>query len=277
MGDGSCQQNSSQFNKFLERAINDFTSAMAEFKQIATSLKQAGKIQKVAIFVPPTGNATSSKPVVPADGVYSAMMASIMLGMGRTEAAREKAQEALRLLATHEKDLKFYWATAEANYVLRNYDVAIASSDKALQLDPEHLGVHLYRGRCYFEKGDYDPALLDFNKVIELAPKFTEVYYDRGLTYYYKHDYDRTIADFDKLILLNPKATMAYIYRGGAYVGKDDNNRAVADFSEAIQLQPDFKPTYQVRAKAYERIGDKVKAQADLDKAAELEKQKVKP
>lgn len=43
----------SRFNKFLERAVNDFNSAMAEFKQVAASLKQAGKIQPAPIFVVP--------------------------------------------------------------------------------------------------------------------------------------------------------------------------------------------------------------------------------
>lgn len=275
IGDKTCySRDPSRFNKFLEYAVNDFTAAMAEFKQIATSLKQAGKIQQAA---PLTGDATSSKPVEPADGVHSAMISSIMFGMGRTEAAREKAREALRLLATHKEDLEFYWATAEANYVLGNYDVAIANSNKALELDPEHLGVHLCRGRCYFRKRDYDLALIDFNKAIELAPKFTEVYFDRGLTYYDKHDYDRAIADFDKVTELNPKATGAYIMRGGAYFEKGDNDRVIAEFSEVIRLQPGYIPAYQIRAKAYEKIGDKVKAQADRDKAAELEKQKAKP
>jgi len=277
-GDRKCNSHDpSRFNEFLEHAVNDFTGAMAEFKQITTSLKEAGKVQRDAAAMPPTGDATSPKPLEPADGVYSAMISSIMFGMGRTEEARERAKEALRLLATHKEDFKFYWATAVANYVLGNYDVAIANSNKALQLDPEHSGVLVCRGRCYFRKGDYDLALLDFNKAIELAPKVVEVYYDRGVTYYDKHDYDRAIADFDKVTQLNPNATGPYIYRGYVYSDKGDDNRAVAEYSEAIRIEPDYILPYQLRAEAYEKIGDKVKAQADRDKIAELEKQKAKP
>lgn len=46
----------SRFNKFLERAVNDFRSAMAEFKEAAHSLKQAGKIQRGPVFVVPPAN-----------------------------------------------------------------------------------------------------------------------------------------------------------------------------------------------------------------------------
>jgi len=278
VGDRNCYpQDPSPFNKFLERAVNDFSGAMTEFRQIAASLKQAGRVQQEAAFGPPTDGATSSKPLEPADGVYSAMISSIMFGMGRKEEARERAKEALLLLATHKEDFKFYWATAEAHYVLGNYDVAIANANKALQLDPEHSGAHVCRGRCYFRKADYDLALIDFNKAIELAPKVIEVYYDRGLTYYDKHDYDRAIADFDKVIQLMPNATGAYINRGGAYFEKGDYNRVIADFSEVIRLLPDYIPAYQIRADAYEKMGEKEKAQANRDKAAELEKQKAKP
>ena len=37
------------YTKFLVRAVNDFDGAMAEFKQIAASLKQSGKIQQAPI------------------------------------------------------------------------------------------------------------------------------------------------------------------------------------------------------------------------------------
>lgn len=46
----------SRFNKFLERAVNDFDSALAEFKQLTASLKQAGKIQQAPMSMVPPGN-----------------------------------------------------------------------------------------------------------------------------------------------------------------------------------------------------------------------------
>lgn len=51
----------SRFNKFVERAVNDFTGTMAEFKQIAAALKDAGKIQQEAAFAPPTTEAEEQK------------------------------------------------------------------------------------------------------------------------------------------------------------------------------------------------------------------------
>lgn len=49
----------SRFNKFVERAVNDFPGTLAEFKQTAASLKQAGKTQPTAAFAPPTSGSSN--------------------------------------------------------------------------------------------------------------------------------------------------------------------------------------------------------------------------
>ena len=44
-GEKQCQVNNpTPYNKFLERAVNDFGGAMAEFKQTAASLAQSGRV-----------------------------------------------------------------------------------------------------------------------------------------------------------------------------------------------------------------------------------------
>lgn len=44
------------FYKFLKRAVNDFDGAMAEFKRIAASLKQYGRVEQAPVsLLPPTG------------------------------------------------------------------------------------------------------------------------------------------------------------------------------------------------------------------------------
>ncbi|HWN11073.1 MAG TPA: hypothetical protein VNO50_17675 [Pyrinomonadaceae bacterium] len=55
--DRKCQiKNQKPYSQLLERTINDFEGAVAEYKQLVDSLKQAGKIQQApAILSPPTG------------------------------------------------------------------------------------------------------------------------------------------------------------------------------------------------------------------------------
>lgn len=55
--DKKCRvDNQKPYSQFLERTLNDFDGAVAQFKQLAEALKQAGKIQQAPLFVvPPTG------------------------------------------------------------------------------------------------------------------------------------------------------------------------------------------------------------------------------
>jgi hypothetical protein len=54
--DKNCRvDNQKPYSKFLERTVNDFNGAMAEFKQLTASLKQSGKIQQTPAFVSPPG------------------------------------------------------------------------------------------------------------------------------------------------------------------------------------------------------------------------------
>jgi len=57
--DRKCQvSNQKPYSTLLERAVNDFGGAMAEFRQLAASLKQAGKVQEApAVVLPPSGMA----------------------------------------------------------------------------------------------------------------------------------------------------------------------------------------------------------------------------
>jgi hypothetical protein len=58
--------NQKPYSKFLERTVNDFDGAMAEFKQITASLKQSGKIQQAPAFVlPRTGLAPKAPSQTP--------------------------------------------------------------------------------------------------------------------------------------------------------------------------------------------------------------------
>ena len=45
--------NLSRTTEYIERVINDFASTLAEFKQLATDLKEAGKVQQPALLVAP--------------------------------------------------------------------------------------------------------------------------------------------------------------------------------------------------------------------------------
>jgi tetratricopeptide (TPR) repeat protein len=55
-------------------------------------------------------------------------------------------------------------------------------------------------GNAHYQKGEYDLAIADYTKAIELNPNNVGVYYNRGLAYAGKGDLDRAITDYTRCL-----------------------------------------------------------------------------
>ena len=152
-----------------------------------------------------------------------------------------------------------------------NYDLAIRSYDKAIELKPDSIFAYNGRGRAYYEKGDYDRAVTNCTKAIKLKPDYTDAYYNRGMAYYEKDENARAIADHTKAIKLQPDYTEAYYNRGRAYYENGDYDRTIVDYTKAIKLKPDYATAYNNRGVAYAKKGNYPYAIADYTKAIELQ------
>lgn len=92
------------------------------------------------------------------------------------------------------------------------------------------------QANAFFVKGDYNAAVVSYNKVIELNPKDTTTYLSRGLTYYNTKFYELAAADFTKAIELAPKDSMSYFKRGDSYEKMGNVEKALADYRRAVEL-----------------------------------------
>jgi tetratricopeptide (TPR) repeat protein len=132
--------------------------------------------------------------------------------------------------------------------------------------------IHLFKGADYWRKGQYDQAIASHTKAIELDPRYVEAYYNRGIAYRSKGQYDQAIADYTKIIELNPRIAEAYYNRGVAYAdGKGQFDQAIADCTKAIELNPRYTDAYRKRGLIYVvKLGNKKKGCSDLKQACEL-------
>jgi tetratricopeptide (TPR) repeat protein len=81
--------------------------------------------------------------------------------------------------------------------------------DLALDLQPENLWPHFYKGQCAFELGDHREAVASFSLCIGLAPKSARCYYNRGRSYAACGQAERALHDFDRALQLEPALTIA--------------------------------------------------------------------
>ena len=228
-------------------------------------------------------------------GMYFAVMCELSSTNGQAEQAKVYAENALTYLQNPGDDFEFY-AKGAAYVVLKNYDMALASFNQAIQQDPQKIIAYIRRGRLYFQKGDFARALADFDKAIQLEsgreqskasskreknPSPSDIqcdprlwfenfrpgaaYIDRGRLYIQQDNNDRAIADFTKAIELDPEGANAYNLRGVAYANKLDFDSAIADFDKAIQFDPVLKNAHNNRGFAFSQKGDEARARADYE------------
>ena len=102
-------------------------------------------------------------------------------------------------------DAKFFFDRGKDKYNHKNYQEAIASFDKALDLNRQYVDAYNIRGCAFSELGDYRRAIADYTKAIEINPQYSDAYKNRGNARRKLGDHQGAIADYDKAIELNPE------------------------------------------------------------------------
>ncbi len=98
------------------------------------------------------------------------------------------------------------------------------------------------RANANFVMGEYDAAIADYNKAVELNPKEPTIYFSRALAHFNNKSFNPAIADFDKVIELDPKEAMAYFKRGAALEKVGNFEKALSDYQKAVELDADNEP-----------------------------------
>ncbi len=147
---------------------------------------------------------------------------------------------------------------------------AIASFDKAIELQPDYTNAHYNRGIAYMRKGEVDNALADYSGAIQFERNYAEAYNNRGIAYQKKCETIYAVQDYSTAIGLNPELIEPYANRGSLYLSRQDIYRAVQDCSKALSLDPDAGVAYATCGVAWLHYGHWKKAKADFTVATIL-------
>ena len=137
---------------------------------------------------------------------------------------------------------------------------------------PPDFAFYQNRANANFVMGEYDTAIADYNKAIELNPKEPAIYFSRGLAHFNKQSYTPAIADFDKVIELDPKEAMAYFKRGNALEKMGNFEKAHADYQKAVELDPDNEPAKNALQKLQAMLPKPVPATTTTNNTSAVQK-----
>ena len=183
--------------------------------------------------------------------------------------ARAEQTEKERLAAANAEEERRAKAAAEAEArrkaeeAERERQAALREEERRKQAEVERLVQQSY---MEWEDGDYNRAIATANRAMQLDPKNALAFNHRGLAYMDKGDNDRAIADFNEAIRLNHNLARAFNNRGDAYARKGNSKQAIADYNEAVQLKPDYALAFCNRGRLKLRL-NQASGREDLAKA----------
>ncbi len=155
-------------------------------------------------------------------------------------------------------------------YHTHDYNKALESYKKALDVNPNNPTVNGNIGLCYLAQGKYDLAIDYTNKAISINPNREDYYVDLGLSYKGKDLYDKAIENYKKAIAVNPSCTNAYVNLGSIYVDTGEYDLAIINCQKAIDIKPNCELAYVNMGVAYENKGEYHKALALFEKALSI-------
>jgi tetratricopeptide (TPR) repeat protein len=104
---------------------------------------------------------------------------------------------------------------------------------------------YMQEGISHFQKQEYDQAIASYQKAIQLAPKSAAAYNLLGMAYRFKYNQLRNpelraqeMGAFEKAVEIDPKYWVAMINLGVTYYDQGDKARAAALFKKALSLNP---------------------------------------
>jgi tetratricopeptide (TPR) repeat protein len=160
-----------------------------------------------------------------------------------------------------------YCGRSKALYEQGKFLEAIDSAYLGTVEKSDHIECHMNRARAYIARNEYDRAINSLNRILQIDPKSADAYSMRGLVYGAKRNFDQAIADENKAIELDGKNAFAFQRRAEAYFGKKDLAATIKDIEQALSIQPGMPEALCDRAILYSMNRNPGKAMEDLNAA----------
>lgn len=148
------------------------------------------------------------------------------------------------------------------------YPAAIADTDAALALKPDHADAMYYRGYAHEELGRLEEAERDYARAVDMGLKPILSVPARGRLRFLNNDFAGAYEDYSTWIELDPLNEAAHRSRGSAAAVLERFAQAERDFTHAIELSGNPK-SYSGRAYVYYFTGRYREAVADYKKSLE--------
>jgi len=150
---------------------------------------------------------------------------------------------------------------------LERFAEAVAAYDTTIDLKPDHFKAWYNRGGTLGELGLFAEAIASFNQAIEIQPNYPEAWASKALALLKLGHLGEAIASYDQALELQPQDPETWYYRGIAFAVSEQYEEAIASYNQALELQPDYHEVWIDRGVVLFNLKQWSEAIASWDKA----------
>ncbi len=152
----------------------------------------------------------------------------------------------------------------------KEYEQAIASYDKALEIKPDDHEAWYNRGFALADLGRLEEAIASWDRALEFKPDDPEAWNNRGNALANLGRLEEAIASYDRALEIKPDVHEAWYNRGIALADLGRLEEAIASYDRALEIKPDLHQAWNNRGNALFNLGRFEQAIASCDRALEI-------
>jgi tetratricopeptide (TPR) repeat protein len=160
---------------------------------------------------------------------------------------------------------------------LGEYDDAIKSYDKVIEIEPRNVEAHYSKGHILGQLGKYDEAIRCFDKAIEIEPRNVDARIAKGLDLDKLHKHEEAIIYYDKALEIKPDNAIAWFAKGLALHYLKRFNEAVNSYNRAIDIKPPNADVWNKKGLALNALGEYYEAIKCYDIVIQMEPKNAAP
>lgn len=164
----------------------------------------------------------------------------------------------------------YYWSQGRQQ-LGKNPEVAIATFDKAIDLQPQNTAAWIGRGDALFRLERFPESLVAYDEAIQLDQNNSRAWRGRGDALYRLERFPAALASFEKALQLQPKNSEVFNRKGRALYKLERYQEAVDAQTEALKLNPNNAQALSDKGIALIGLGKYEEAMDEFNKAQTLE------
>ena len=149
-----------------------------------------------------------------------------------------------QLMITYPEQAFLYNLQGACFYAQEQYDIAITSYQKAIELNPEFAEAHNNLGNILKTRGHLKDALKSYQAALSINPDFTEGYYNLGVVYKELGELKTAVEYYEKAIEIKPDYAEAQNNLGLVLNDLGQFDLAILNYNKAITYKPNFFQAY---------------------------------